>query len=92
MEKIKFPVLLTTCLFIIYVLSIQIDALYLFGATLFIALHFFLIWMVFRVLKDGQPSPKTFENQFYEDVPNEKLPVLLLPPVNRNDIATRDDF
>ena len=37
--------------------------------VLFFASPFPVIWMVYRILKDGKPSDKTWEDYFYEDHP-----------------------
>lgn len=67
MEKIKFPIIITT----IFMLSVNLMP--------FVGVHgsiisFFLllapamvIWMVIRTLKDGVPTQKTFETHWYED-------------------------
>lgn len=34
---------------------------------LFTILPFFVVWMVYRILKYGTPSPRTFESSWYED-------------------------
>ena len=36
---------------------------------------FLVVWMVYRVLKDGVESTKTFDEYFYEDSDIRRLPV-----------------
>jgi hypothetical protein len=67
MKKIKLPVFLVTALAVIYQLSPHIgfsDALIF---ILFLILPVAVIWMVYRILKDGTPTTKTWDEYFYED-------------------------
>ena len=67
MKKINFTIAVTTIglgFFIIlcsFPLSLIFLQLYLFALT------GSLIWMVITILKNGDPSAKTFDEQFYED-------------------------
>ena len=67
MGKIKFPVVTVTFFVVIY------NALPFFGASnsvilaLFAISPFPVIWMVYRILKDGTPTNKTWDDYFYED-------------------------
>lgn len=67
MEKISFSVTVTTLGLLLFIvlcslpLSLIFLQLYLFGLT------GCLIWMVITILKNGQPSTKTFDQTFYED-------------------------
>jgi hypothetical protein len=67
MKKLKVPVFFVSMLVLIYAVSPQ------FGFTDHAVFLFFLllppavIWMVYRILKDGTPSSKTWEEHFYED-------------------------
>jgi len=69
MGKIKFPVVTVTFFVVIY------NALPFFGVSdsmilaLFSISPFPVIWMVYRILKDGTPTNKTWEDYFYEDHP-----------------------
>jgi hypothetical protein len=69
MKQLKVPVLFVSTLVLIYALSPQLGfsdrAVYLF----FLLLPFPVIWMVYRILKDGTPTAKTWEEHFYEDHP-----------------------
>ena len=67
MNKIRFPIITVSLFMLIY------NALPFFGASkdwiiaLFIISPFPVIWMVYRILKDGSPSGKTWDEYFYED-------------------------
>ena len=63
------PVFFVSALVLIYTVSPQLgfsdDAVVLF----YLLLPLPVIWMVVRILKDGIPSSKTWEEHFYEDHP-----------------------
>ena len=67
MKKIRFPIISVTLFMLIY------NALPFLGASpdwviaLFIISPFPVIWMIYRILKDGTPSNKTWDDYFYED-------------------------
>jgi hypothetical protein len=67
MKQLKVPVFFVSTLVLIYAISPQLGfsdlAVYLF----FLSLPFPVIWMVYRILKDGTPTEKTWEEYFYED-------------------------
>jgi hypothetical protein len=67
MEKLKRPVFIVSALVLMYAVSPQMgfndNAVVLF----FLLLPLPVIWMVYRILKDGTPSSRTWEDQFYED-------------------------
>lgn len=68
MKNIQFPIILVTSFAVLY------NALPFLGANenqiaaLFIISPFAVIWMVYRILKDGVPSEKTWDEYFYEDL------------------------
>lgn len=68
MQKIKFPLFVTTLYLVIFtILSLLNISIYVM-ITLFVLSQILVIWMVIRVLKDGQPSDKEFsEGHWYED-------------------------
>ena len=67
MKKIKWPVTLVTCFVVIYhftpLLGFSDEAI----MSLFIIAPFLLIWMTIKILKQGVPTDKTFDDYFYED-------------------------
>lgn len=69
MKQLRIPVFFVSALVLIYAVSPQLgfsdDAVVLF----FLLLPLPVIWMVVRILKDGTPSSKTWEEHFYEDHP-----------------------
>ena len=67
MEPIKYPIAIATSVMLIYLVSTMLGLIYAVVFSLFLASNFFLIWMVIRVLKDGEPSPYTFKDRWYED-------------------------
>lgn len=76
MENIRFPIIATTLYLLIYTLTMM--------AVPFAPLPWFLfglsplpvIWMVYRVLRFGVPSGRTFTDSFYDDV--------VIKPVSEN--------
>lgn len=66
MEKLIFPLSLVSFIGFFYVIAISLNFPYPLISLLFGLLPFFIIWMVIRVLKDGEHSGKTFEDDFYE--------------------------
>lgn len=67
MKQLKVPVLFVSSLVLVYAVSPQLgfsDA----GILLFfLLLPPATIWMVYRILKDGTPTTKKWEERFYED-------------------------
>lgn len=67
MAGIKFPVLSVTLFMVVYNLlpffNAQTDVI----IFLFILSPFAVVWMVYRVLKNGTPSQKHWDDHFYED-------------------------
>lgn len=67
MDKIVFPIALTSIVLAVYCLGVLFQIPYALILSLFTALHFLLLWMVYRILRDGTPSQHTFEEKWYED-------------------------
>jgi hypothetical protein len=67
MEKIKLPIIIATIYLAIYVVTASYDTTTRLTIFLFSLSPLPVIWMVWRVLHDGTPSPYTFEERFYED-------------------------
>lgn len=67
MKQLRMPVFFVSALVLVYAVSPQLgfsDN----GVILFLLLlPLPVIWMVVRILKDGTPSSKTWEEHFYED-------------------------
>lgn len=73
MEKIKLPIIFTTVYLFIFVVISTFDALLALTFLLVSLSPIPIIWMVYRVLRDGTPSSHTFEERFYEDYDYERL-------------------
>jgi hypothetical protein len=67
MEKIKFPILITTMLVLMVNIMPFLGVKYSIIILLLFSAPFIIIWMVYRTLRDGIPSNKTFETHWYED-------------------------
>jgi hypothetical protein len=68
MKDIQLPIGLTSAVLFIYVISPLITPIFAIVFTLFLITNAMIIWMVIRVLKDGQPSSRTFDEYFYDTV------------------------
>jgi uncharacterized membrane protein YqjE len=67
MQKIKWPIAIVTIYLIIY----QSAALLGFPdntiAVMYVVSPLLVLWMVYKILKDGTPSDRTFDEYFYDD-------------------------
>ncbi|MCC5931720.1 MAG: hypothetical protein JJU28_20910 [Cyclobacteriaceae bacterium] len=67
MENIKFPVVITTLIVLIYHISPFIGATYTWILFLFTLSTVAYFWMVYIILVKGKPSGHTFEDKWYDD-------------------------
>lgn len=67
MEKIKTPILLSTLYVFVYLAACELDESLRLPVFLFSLSPLPVIWMVYRVLRDGTPSAFTFKERFYDD-------------------------
>ena len=67
MNKIKAPITITTIIVLGYAFSTRLEISYSLIFFLFMLANVALIWMVYKILKDGEPSEKSFDEYFYED-------------------------
>ncbi|MCG8385936.1 MAG: hypothetical protein MJA30_10370 [Cytophagales bacterium] len=68
MRKIKVPITITTLFLTFYTISPYMGLPYPFIFASFVTVNILTIWMVIRILKDGEASKKTFSEQWYDDV------------------------
>ena len=61
------PIAITTAYVIVYVCTIHLDESLRLPILLFSLSPIPVLWMVWRVLRDGTPSEYTFKEKFYED-------------------------
>lgn len=66
MDKLIFPLSLVTFLLFFYIVAIAFNFPYPLIAAIFSISPIAVIWMVYKVLKDGEHTGKTFEKHFYE--------------------------
>ena len=69
MKGIRFPVYFVTACLVLYTMLHQAGVSLLILFPMFGLSPFMVIWMVYQVLKKGKPSNKTFDDQFYDDMP-----------------------
>jgi Flp pilus assembly protein TadB len=67
-----FPIVLVTAFLLVYVLLAYYSLEYI-VAAMFILSPFLVIWMVYRVLRNGKPSGRTFSEYFYDDVDHQRI-------------------
>jgi hypothetical protein len=67
MEKIKYPVLLVTAFAFLYQFTPFLGASEKLIFALFLLSPLVVIWLVYKVLKDGKPSRFTWDEKFYDD-------------------------
>lgn len=68
MKKDVFAIAVVTAVLCIYCFLTTFEKVsFTFISFLFIALHFLLIWMVIRILKEPFKTEKTFDKYFYQD-------------------------
>lgn len=67
MKKIKWPIILVT----VYLVCYNASPVFGFSTDIILALYmlspFLLCWMVYKILKNGIPSKRTFDDYFYDD-------------------------
>jgi hypothetical protein len=73
MKGIWFPVMFVSIFLAIYVVLAYLSFERI-VSLMFVVSPFLIIWMVFRVLKDGKPSGRTFSEYFYDDVDYRRIP------------------
>ncbi len=69
MKNLFLPIAATTLVLFIYLISVYSNVVFNVVFLLFVTLNILIVWMVIRILKDGEPSGRTFEDQWYEDEP-----------------------
>ena len=69
MKRIKTPIAVTTLFLTFYTISPYMGLPYPFIFASFVTVNVLTIWMVIRILRDGEASKKTFSEQWYDDVP-----------------------
>ncbi len=72
MKEIQFPISLTSSALLLYVVFTYFNMPYALVFTLFLVVNVLFIWMIIRILKDGKPSEKSFDDYFYEDFPEKR--------------------
>ena len=67
MDKIRFPIVAVTLYMLLFNMFPFLGVGYSVLGTMFLLSPLVTIWMVIKVLKDGEASKKTFDNYWYED-------------------------
>lgn len=74
MKYIQFPIIFTTVFLFIYVTLPPLGVAFPIIFSFFILMHVFYFWMIYAILKKGQPSERTFNEHWYDDVDIPKHP------------------
>lgn len=67
MKKINFSIWVTTVGLLCFIVLCSLELSLVFLQLFLFALTGSLIWMVITILKNGEPSRRTFDERFYED-------------------------
>ncbi len=67
MKNIQTPITVTTTLFIFFIFLCGFDTDLGIILSLFFIVNICLIWMVYQVIRYGEPSPYNFDKRFYDD-------------------------
>jgi hypothetical protein len=67
MQNIKWPIGIVTCYLIIYQSAAFLGFSDNIVVAMYVASPFLLFWLVYKILKDGIPSERTFDEYFYDD-------------------------
>lgn len=68
MKKIKWPLLLVTAFAVFYQFTPYLGFSDQVILSLFMISPIPVLWMVYKILKDGVPSGRTFDEYFYDDL------------------------
>lgn len=74
MKNIHYSVQVTTGVLMFFLFLCGFDDTAHIIMSLFIILNIMIIWMVYSVLRHGEPSAYTFSERFYEDKDNKTIP------------------
>jgi hypothetical protein len=69
MKKLYFPIAATSLVLLFYLISVYTDTVFAVVFLLFTILNIMTIWMVIRILRDGEAPDQTFDEYWYEDRP-----------------------
>jgi hypothetical protein len=74
MKSVWFPISFVSCYLVLYTLMAYLSVFRDVVIMMFVLSPFLVIWMVYRVLKDGKPSGRTFAEHFYDDAEFKRIP------------------
>lgn len=69
------PILIATAYLVVFVVTLGFSQILALSMLLVSLSPLPIIWMVYKVLRDGTPSSFTFEERFYEDYTYERVRV-----------------
>lgn len=75
MEKLKFPIYFSTVFLVIYTVITRLESIANLSLILFTLSPIAILWLAYKILKDGIPSGKTFTERFYDDHDYQRIEV-----------------
>lgn len=78
MRPILIPVALATAYLFVYSYMVFANIYLWIALWMFVFSPAVVLWMVYKILKNGIPSTRTFDDYFYEDMELQPVPVRLL--------------
>ncbi len=75
MEKLKAPIYFSTLFLVIYVIMTRIESTASISMVMFGLSPLVVLWLAYKILKDGTPSGNTFNRKFYDDHDYERVQV-----------------
>lgn len=74
MKNVQFPTAFTTSFFLFFIFLCGFDTDLSLIMLLFSILNVCIIWMVYQVIRYGEPSPYNFGERFYNDEDKKTIP------------------
>lgn len=68
MKGLWFPISFVTIFLVVYTILAYTSGYGRAVMLMFVMSPFLVIWMVYRVLRDGKPSGREFNDYFYDDI------------------------
>lgn len=74
MRSVWFPISFASFYLVVYTILAYLSVLRDVVVIMFVLSPFLVVWMVYRVLKDGKPSERSFSEYFYDDIDYKRIP------------------
>ena len=67
MERIKSPIYFSTLFLVVYVIVSHAESVANISLIMFSISPIVVLWLAYKILRDGRPSGQTFKQKFYDD-------------------------